>query len=67
MESSPLPVIVRPAQEYFTYMENDLTDWLFIVFRPAQEFLDCYHATHAVFPDSSEGPPHSVAYYDTVG
>jgi hypothetical protein len=26
MESSPLPVVVRPAQEYFTYMDIDLTD-----------------------------------------
>jgi hypothetical protein len=52
MESSPLPVIVRPAQEYFTYM----TDYL-LFFRPAQEFLDVYHATPAFFRSHSKYLP----------
>jgi hypothetical protein len=39
MESSPLPVIVRPAEEYFTYMEIDWFDWLIIILRLAHEFF----------------------------
>jgi hypothetical protein len=78
-----------------TWRLIDLTDWLFIVLRPAQEFFTynyrwrakfwpmlgsqglwggrgLYRVTPAVtrasvFPVSSEGPPHSVASYDTRG
>jgi hypothetical protein len=66
---------LRPAQEYFTYMPGDVT----IAGEGLQNLGLCsalrafvYRATPTLTRDlgfsvSSEGPPHSVASYDTHG
>jgi hypothetical protein len=70
--------VLRPAQEYFTYMETSPLPVKGCKFWPklgAQGLWAgkdlivphlLWHGT-SVFPVSSEGPPHSVASYNTHG
>jgi hypothetical protein len=70
--------VLRPAQEYFTCMETSpLGEGLqnlglcpaLRAFEQEEIFIVphlLWHGT-SVFPVSSEGPPQSVAFYDTHG
>jgi hypothetical protein len=69
--------VLRPAQEYFTYMETSPLQvkvckllGLYSALRAFEQggiFIVPHLLWHraSVFPVSSEGPPHSVASYDT--
>jgi hypothetical protein len=67
-------VIVRLAQEFFTYMETSPLPvkgckTALRAFEQGGIFIVphlLWHGT-SVFPVSSEGPPHLVAFYDTRG
>jgi hypothetical protein len=72
--------VLRPTQEYFTYMETSQLPWRATKFRPmlgpalrafvqVGVFVVPYLLWHAasVFPISSEVPAHSVASCDTQG
>ena len=72
-------IVLRPAQEYFTYMETvtiageglqnlGLCSAL-RAFEQGGIFIVSHLLWHgaSVFPVSSEGPLHSVAFYDTQG
>jgi hypothetical protein len=66
--------ILRPAQEYFTYiyMEGQQNLGLCSALRAFEQggiFIVPHLVWHgtSVFPVSSDGPPHSVASYNTRG
>jgi hypothetical protein len=70
-------IVLHPAQEYFTYMETSplpVKGWKNLGLCSALRAFEqggifivphlLWHGT-SVFPVSSEGPPQSVASYDT--
>jgi hypothetical protein len=66
--------VLRPAQEYFTYITGEGLQNLGLcsalrAFEQGGIFIVPHLLWHgaSVFPVSSEGPPHLVAFYDTRG